>query len=326
MLDTVFDNRSSEQFALELRDLAGRSIPHGLGDDRFDSSFVNLLSRPSERLVASVERGSDGKLQAYMGGVIAGDELHLDTLVDQSVPNPEVLLGQLLKSLWPALLQRLSPDAAGNRTSVWVWAKPSFVWHNRFAEASGLAPARSLNQMRAGLPVELQAIPTRAFVPERDTEALRQVNNRAFAHHPDQGHQSAEQFQARLSQPWVDPEGIRLFEIEGRLAGFCWTKIHHNPNLGEIYVIGIDPEFHGRGLGKPMTAAGLAWLHDQGLQTAMLYVEADNEPAMRTYIGLGFHTVRTDRSWKLPLTMAEVSVSSQQRAAGTLSVESDAND
>ena len=46
-----------------------------------------------------------------------------------------------------------------------------------------------------------------------------------------------------------------------------------------------------------MTAAGLAWLAQQGLTTGMLYVEADNEPALRTYYKLGFEQHRTDRAW-----------------------------
>ena len=100
-----------------------------------------------------------------------------------------------------------------------------------------------------------------------------------------------------MAQPWFDPEGIRLYEVDGVLAGFCWTKRHDEPKLGEIYVICIDPDFHGRGLGRPMTAAGLDWLAEQGETIGMLYVEADNVPAIRTYEGLGFDIVRTDRAW-----------------------------
>ena len=78
----------------------------------------------------------------------------------------------------------------------------------------------------------------------------------------------------------------------------CWTKIHDAEALGEIYAIGVDPDFHGQGLGVPMTAAGLDWLHAQGLQIGMLYVEGDNEPAIRTYQKLGFEIARTDMAWE----------------------------
>ena len=81
------------------------------------------------------------------------------------------------------------------------------------------------------------------------------------------------------------------------LAGFCWTKIHPptdtDPELGEIYVIGVDPDFHGTGLGKQLTLAGLDSISDRGVTTADLYVDAGNAPAKGLYDRLGFHIHRT---------------------------------
>ena len=159
---------------------------------------------------------------------------------------------------------------------------------------------RALHQMRCPLPVEAAAIPTRDYA-DTDFEELRSVNNRAFSSHPDQGNRSAEALRATMTEPWFRADGVRIHEEDGRIAGFCWTKIHPSPpaavELGEIYVIGVDPDYHGRGLGVPMTAAGLEWLADQGISTGMLYVEADNIPALRTYERLGFTILRTDRAW-----------------------------
>jgi mycothiol synthase len=168
----------------------------------------------------------------------------------------------------------------------------------------GLVPYRDLLQLRCALPVEPAGIVTRSFDPEADVQAFLEVNNRAFAWHPEQAGMTETQLASTMAEPWFDADGFRLHDIDGRLAGFCWTKIHParsergEPALGEIFVIAVDPDFHGQGLGEPMTRAGLDWLADQGLTTAMLYVEADNHAAVRTYERIGFSRHATNRAYR----------------------------
>lgn len=76
-----------------------------------------------------------------------------------------------------------------------------------------------------------------------------------------------------------------------RLLGFHWTK-RHSPESGEVYVVGVDPAAQGRGLGKLLTLAGLHHLAD--VAEVHLYVEADNEPAVQLYSGLGFTHAAAD--------------------------------
>jgi len=108
----------------------------------------------------------------------------------------------------------------------------------------------------------------------------------------------------REQEPWFDPEGLLLaFDADG-LAGSCWTKVHpprppQEPDaLGEIYVIGADPSRHGRGLGRALTAAGLASLAERGITVGMLFVDAANVAAVGLYRALGFVTTRTDRAYE----------------------------
>jgi mycothiol synthase len=189
-----------------------------------------------------------------------------------------------------------------------LWVSQPAPYHERMAAAVGLAPGRALYQMRRPLPADEHAsIKTRPFRPGADEQAWLKVNNRAFHWHPEQGGWTDETIKAREAQPWFDPDGFLLYEPEGaggRLAGFCWTKIDqaHNssfvgPSSGEIYVVAIDPDFAGRGLGRQLTLAGLDYLTAKGLSEAMLYVDATNTPAVKLYVELGFTVNHIDRAY-----------------------------
>ena len=125
---------------------------------------------------------------------------------------------------------------------------------------------------------------------ESDADEVIRVNAAAFAHHPEQGSMDAGNLAERMAEPWFDPAGLVVADAGDRLLAFHWTK-QHSPALGEVYVVAVDPAAQGRGLGKAVTAAGLAHLTARGVDRIILYVESDNAPAIATYSTLRFvHT------------------------------------
>jgi mycothiol synthase len=181
-----------------------------------------------------------------------------------------------------------------------LWVSQPGPSHDRMAAAVGLSPGRALYQMRRPLPPEERStLETRPFQPGQDEVAWLEVNNRAFAKHPEQGGWTEATLKAREAQPWFDPDGFLLHERNGRLAGFCWTKVHESrsEHSGEIYVIAVDPDFSGQGLGRQLTLSGLGHLSARGVANAMLYVDATNKPAVKLYVDLGFTVNHIDRAY-----------------------------
>jgi mycothiol synthase len=183
----------------------------------------------------------------------------------------------------------------GGHVHYWVY-EPTDA-HSRIADLVGLSPGRDLWQMRVPLPLaETTDLVTRPFVPGQDEEAWLEVNNAAFAWHPEQGGWTVDDVRQRYAEPWFDAAGFLLHERDGSLAGFCWTKLHQEPPVGEIYVIAVHPDFAGQGLGRALTVAGLAHLSAR-TDTGMLYVDADNAPAVKLYEDLGLTVHSTNRAY-----------------------------
>jgi mycothiol synthase len=201
----------------------------------------------------------------------------------------------------PLLRAALGVIAAAGGGRVQLWRSQPSARSDADAQAVGLDAGRDLLELRRPLPVgEPWSLPVRPFEPGKDEDAWLRVNNRAFAGHPEQGDWGRATIEEREKEPWFDPRGFLLHERDGRLAGFCWTKVHHedDPPLGEIYVIGVDPDFGGHGLGRALVLAGLDHLAGEGIGTGMLYVDADNTAARRLYDQLGFTVHHVDRSYR----------------------------
>ncbi|MBA3653852.1 MAG: mycothiol synthase [Actinobacteria bacterium] len=222
------------------------------------------------------------------------DSWALEVVVD---PHHRLPGMPIWRELVAAALKIVSDEGGGH---VHLWVPKPLPVHDELAAAAGLSRGRDLLQMRRSLPVgERYELPVRTFRVGYDEAAWLDVNNRAFASHPEQGGWDLDTLKAREAEPWFDPAGFLVHFVGDRLAGFCWTKVHddHDPPLGEIYVIAVDPDFHGTGLGKGLVLAGLDHLAGRGITTGMLYVDAANTSAVGLYEKLGFTVDHVDRAY-----------------------------
>src|SRR5690348_10465856 len=209
------------------------------------------------------------------------------------------------QGLGRALTGKLA-DATGGHV-LRLWAHGDLPAAAALARTAGFERFRALWQMRRSLnepltqPLEGPALPAgralRTFVPGQDEDEWLKLNGRAFAKHPEQGGWTRHDLDLREREPWFDPAGFFIAERDGRMTGFHWTKVH-NPTLGEVYVVGVDPDEQGSGLGRALTLAGLRHLRDLGVDRAMLYVDEDNVPAIRMYERLGFTRATVDAMYR----------------------------
>ena len=198
-------------------------------------------------------------------------------------------------------------DAAAEPPNLQAWA------HGNLPAAQALAHSRSLQVTRKLVVMgiggeELAAVARPEDVPltalnysesvakwrqEFVEEQWLKANNEAFSWHPEQGGWDIDRLHRGMEADWFDPADVLfLWDTTGEsvLAGFHWTKWHaeETPGFGEVYVVGLASDYRGKKLGGPLLQIGLRRMVEKGAQRVILYVEADNEPALKAYERLGF--------------------------------------
>jgi mycothiol synthase len=243
-----------------------------------------------DQVLRELHRDDTRHLLAVDGDAVTG-YLNLGPEMAEAVVHPDARR----RGIGTELI-RTGLAAGGPQTR--IWAHGDLPAARALASALGLYPVRELLQMRrslSDLPAMAGTHQVRTYAgPEDDAELLR-VNNAAFSWHPEQGGWTAADIDERRAEPWFDPAGLFLAFDGPKLLGFHWTKVHSR-DLGEVYVVGVDPDAQGRGLGAELTLLGLHHLAARlGSEADVtLYVEGNNTAAVKTYRRLGFVVYSAD--------------------------------
>ena len=269
------------------------------------------ISPLSEHVMLHLRYGGDPLAKSYLlyrSGELAG-YAHLDPTDPVQGPSGELVVHPAFRrhGLGLELLRAMNSEADGRPLR--LWAHGDLPAASRLAASAGFERIRALWQMRRSLqsrigrPQFADGLKVRTFIRGQDEDAWTALNRRAFAGHPEQGTWTRADLDLREREPWFDPEGFFLAERGDKLAGFHWTKIHgqddqsdghHHELIGEVYVVGVDPDERGSGLGRALTLAGLRYLRSRGLFQVMLYVDETNTAAIGMYEAIGFSHWGTD--------------------------------
>jgi len=123
---------------------------------------------------------------------------------------------------------------------------------------------------------------------------LTQIQNRCFAGTWGYNLNTVETITYRTNLSNCSPEDVILAYDGDKVIGYCWTEITYEGEVtigerkGRILMLGVDSDYRGRGIGRRLLLAGLAYLRSKGIQMVELTVDSENKVACALYRSVGF--------------------------------------
>ena len=239
---------------------------------------------------------SDGALVEYRTGarsLVALDEVAA-ALVNGTEAEFVVDPDARGRGVGTALLERLLGGGA-----TLFWAHGDHPAARALAKSHGLKAVRELLHLALSGSSELSGSHAKLdyFAQGRDEEEWVTLNALIFRDHAEQGSITVEELHQLESEPWFRADTFLVLRDGDTMIGYCWLKL--DGGRGEIYVVGLHPDYQRKHLGSLLFEAGLARLAELGIHDVHLYVEGDNEPALRLYRSRGFATETIDVQYSI---------------------------
>jgi len=130
---------------------------------------------------------------------------------------------------------------------------------------------------------------------------LTRIQNRAFAGTWGYNPNTVDEVTYFINSSSYSPEDVVLTCDGDKVVGYCWIGIAceggaTSERRGRIFMLGVDPDYRGKEIGKRVLLAGLARLKSKSLQVAELTVDSENKAACALYKSIGFK-VLTSSFW-----------------------------
>jgi len=164
----------------------------------------------------------------------------------------------------------------------------------------GLSPIRRFFELRlqlskSRLPDVKHTIILCRHLQCGEEDKLALIQNRSFVDSWGYNPNTTEEIVYRVNLSNCSPNDVILASREGELIGYCWTRINigEGASKGQIYMLGVDPDYRGRGIGKSLLLAGLSYLKSRGVAVVGLTVDSQNTAACALYESVGFEISST---------------------------------
>lgn len=97
-----------------------------------------------------------------------------------------------------------------------------------------------------------------------------------------------------------DATQVWVAEAARGVVGFVAAKLHPERHIGEIWMLAVDPDEQGRGIGTALTEVATGWLREAGMTVALVETGGDSghAPARRVYEKAGYTLLPVARYFK----------------------------
>jgi mycothiol synthase len=184
-----------------------------------------------------------------------------------------------------------------------------------FAQAMGMTYRSSMWRLclPAGTPVSVPVLPQgvvgRTFGDWLPLQRYLDLLNTVFIDHPGPIYWTLNQLQHGHARPDFDPTSILLVSpVDCPEEPIAFVRTALGPPeaddpapVGEVRIVGVMPEWRGRGLGRELLRWGVAELRKRGAGPIQLSVEAENDLALGLYRRTGFEPVVEWPNWTYPV-------------------------
>lgn len=262
-----------------------------------DLSWWLFYHDPEEPLWEQIALWEDDDGQLLGWALFTPGEGYFDVFVHPSLTGTQQA-GQMHAWAEEQIAEKVK--ARGGKTIRVMWIFETDVARRQLLEERGFSlagPDPHLGQMiyftrSLAEPCTTPPLPdgfvVRSTAGEREVEARAAAQYGAF-----QSKWEWERYVARfrrfMQSPVYDPErDVAAVAPDGRFAAFCIFWLDPVNKVGLFEPVGAHPDFQKKGLGKAVLLEGLRRMKTNGLETAIVCAEADNEAAIKLYESVGF--------------------------------------